>query len=65
MAYNEFQYALAVQNFTLNCKKKEAKFLPSSAKPQLPAAAQAGSTFFLSLTKSDIIHQNDKNNSQA
>ena len=33
--------------------------------PQLPAAAQAGSTFFLSLTKSDIVHQNDKNNIQV
>ena len=43
-------------------KKKEAKFLPSSAKPQLPGAAQAGSMFLLSLTKSDIVHQNDKKN---
>ena len=43
-------------------KKKEAKFLPSSAKPQLAAAAQACSTFFSSLTESDIVHQNDKKN---
>ena len=51
MVYNEFQYVLAVQNFHFQLSKKEAKFLPISAKPHLPAAAQAGSMFFLQYTK--------------
>ena len=42
-----------------------AKFLPSSAKPQLPTAAQAGLAFLFSLTKFDIVHHNDKNNIKA
>ena len=41
--------------------KKEAKYLPSSAMPQLPDAAQAGFMFFFSMTKSDIVHKYDKN----
>ena len=59
MAYNGFQYVQAVQNFTPIVKKKEAKFLPNSAKPQLPDAAQSGSMFFYHC------HKNDKNNIQA
>ena len=50
---------------SLSIGRKEAKFLPTSAMPQLPAAAQAGFTFFFSQTRSDKVHQDDKNNIQA
>ena len=47
---------------SLSIVKKKSKLLPSSAKPQLPGAAQAGSMFLLSLTEFDTVHQNDKKN---
>ena len=58
---NEFQYALAVQNFAFNWKKRQFFAKLSYA----PAAAKAGFTGFFSMTKSDIVHQDDKNNIQA
>ena len=48
---NEFQYALAVQNFTFNWKKRQIFAKLSYA----PAAAKAGFTFFFSMTKSDKV----------